>query len=149
MPSWIMTLVSLLTGLIPLATKIGALWEGSAGFGKIADLLASASPTLLKTLQQVGAAMFPSVDAQAQKVLAAIHLGYPEATKWVQASLNAIQATGYIHYGDPLVIDGDFGPKTFAAVVTLQAKLGLKATGAVTAAEYEAINKLLVSPKTV
>jgi hypothetical protein len=36
-----------------------------------------------------------------------------------------------------------FGPKTFAAVVVLQAKAGLPVTGAIAEAEYAVINKLI------
>jgi len=143
MLNWAMMLVSLFTGLLPVVKKIGEAWEASAGFGKIGEIIATVPPSTLKTLEQAGAALFPSADKAVQKILAAIHLGYPDSTKWLQTALNKIQGTGYIHFGDPLAVDGDFGPKTFAAVVTLQAKLGLKATGAVTAAEYEAINKLI------
>lgn len=136
----IMGIVSLITGLIPVATQIGHLWQSSAGFGAIASAILKS--TALKDLEAFGAAMWPNADAAIQKVLAAIHLGYPDATKWIQTSLNTIQATGYIKFGDSLLTDGKFGPKTFAAVVVLQAKLGLKATGAVADAEYAAINKL-------
>ena len=137
----ILGILSLVTGLLPLATQIGQLWENSAGFAKIAATLLN-SPAL-KSLEEVGAAMFPGVDKAIQTVLAALHLAYPQSTKWIQTSLNAIQSLGVIKFGDPLVVDGLFGPKTFAAVVVLQAHLGLKVTGAVTDLEYAAINKLL------
>jgi peptidoglycan hydrolase-like protein with peptidoglycan-binding domain len=137
----IMAIVSLISGLIPIATEIGHLWENSAGFGAIATAIMK-SPAL-KALEEFGASLFPSADKKIQAVLAAIHLGYPESTKWVQTSLNAIEKTGFIKFGDPLVVDGQFGPKTFAAVVVLQAKLGLHVTGAVAEVEYTAINKLI------
>lgn len=135
------TILTLVTGLLPLALQIGKLWESSAGFNAILNVVLS-SPAIAQ-LEAVGAALWPAADKAVQQVLAAIHLGYPAATKWVQTALNAIQLTGYIHFGAPLVVDGIFGPKTFAAVVVLQAKLGLPATGAVTQAEYDAINKLI------
>jgi lysozyme family protein len=101
------------------------------------------SSPALKSLEQFGAELFPSVDKGIQKVLAAIHLGYPQATKWIQTSLNTLQALHFISFGDPLVVDGVFGPKTFAAVVVLQAKAGLKTTGAVTEGEYAVINRVI------
>jgi len=140
----IMSIVSLVSGLIPIATQIGQLWQSSAGFGAIANAIMK-SPAL-KSLEEFGASLFPSADKKIQAVLAAVHLGYPESTKWAQTSLNIIQTTGFITFGTPLVVDGMFGSKTFAAVVVLQAKLGLPVTGAIAEAEYTAINKLIMPP---
>jgi peptidoglycan hydrolase-like protein with peptidoglycan-binding domain len=137
----IMAIVSLVSGLIPIATQIGQLWQSSAGFGAIATAILK-SPAL-KSLEEFGASLFTSADKKIQAVLAAIHLGYPESTKWAQTALNTIQTTGYIAFGAPLIVDGMFGPKTFAAVVVLQAKAGLPVTGAIAEAEYAVINKLI------
>lgn len=136
-------IITLITGLIPLATQIGQVWEQSGGFNKIAGILNALSSPAAKSLEQIGAQMFPKAAAAVQKVLAAIHLGYPQATKWVQVALNAAQSVGYIHFGAPLVEDGIFGRKTMAAVAALQAKLGVKATSAVTEVEYAALNLIL------
>jgi peptidoglycan hydrolase-like protein with peptidoglycan-binding domain len=132
-------ILSLVAGLVPVATQIGQLWQSSAGFAAIAKLI----PSALTELEMVGAAIWPAADKGLQKVLAAIHLAAPQSTQWIQTSLNTIQATGYITFGAPLLVDGIFGNKTFAAVVVLQAKVGLKPTGAVAALEYNAINALL------
>lgn len=136
-------IVSLVTGLVSLAPQIAQIWEASGGFAKIAAALNALSSPAAKSLEQIGAQMFPKAAAAVQKVLAAIHLGYPQATKWVQQALNAGQTLGYISFGDPLVVDGVFGRKTMAAVVALQKKLGLPTSGAVTEAEYGALNLLL------
>lgn len=133
-------ILSAIMGIVELAPKIKALWDSSAGFGKIAQLLTSPA---LRGLEQIGVELFPKADAAVQKVLAAIHLGYPDSTKWVQRALNAGQSLGFIDFGAPLVVDGIFGPKTKAAVAALQAKLGIKITSAVTEAEYAALNLLL------
>lgn len=139
------SVISLITGLIPLAQKIGQIWESSGGFAAIAREIMG-SPAL-KSLEEIGAQLFPLAAKEVQKVLAAIHLGYPTATKWLQQSLNALERAGVINFGDPLKEDGIFGPKTFAAVVVLQAKAGIKPTGAVADAEYAAINSLLEKAK--
>jgi peptidoglycan hydrolase-like protein with peptidoglycan-binding domain len=119
------------------------MWENSSGFSKIGEVVASAAPAVLKTIDEWAADKFPAVDASVRRILGAIHMWAPQSTKWVQQALNTIQTTGAIHFGDPLVVDGIFGNKTFAAVVLLQSKLGLKITGAVTDVEYAAINKLI------
>jgi hypothetical protein len=136
-----MNVVSLVAGLLPLVQKIAALWQNSAGFSAIASAILD-SPAL-KDFEAAGVALFPAAEKKIQAVLAAIHIGVPDATKWVQTALNAAQTAGYIHFGDPLEVDGEWGLKTFAAVVVLQAKLGIKVTGAVTDLEYKALNLLL------
>lgn len=137
--SW-QLIISLVTGLLPIVQKIGQLWQSSAGFSKIGELLTSPA---LKGLEEIGAQMFPQVEKSVQKILAAIHLGYPESTKWVQHALNIAQSAGFVNFGAPLRVDGIFGPLTHAAVVALQTKLGVQASGAVTDAEYKALNLLL------
>ena len=139
----ILTIINALIGFVPIATKVAQLWKNSAGFSAIAGELTSAAPAVLKTIDDWAAQMFPAVESAARRVLGAIHMWAPESTQWVQKSLNTIQSTGLIHFGDPLVVDGIFGNKTFAAVVVLQTKLGLKITGAVQQSEYDAINKLI------
>jgi peptidoglycan hydrolase-like protein with peptidoglycan-binding domain len=141
--SWaiVASIVSLFTTFLPLIPQITQLWKSSAGFPAIASAITS-SPAAAD-LAAVGAVLFPGADKSIQAVLAAIHLGVPEATKWVQSALNAAQKIGFINMGPDLVVDGKFGPKTFAAVVLLQAKLGVHATGAVATSEYAALNLIL------
>jgi peptidoglycan hydrolase-like protein with peptidoglycan-binding domain len=141
--SWaiIGAIVSLFSTFLPLIPQITHLWQTSAGFDAIAKVIAS-SPAAAD-LAAVGAALFPGAEKSIQAVLAAIHLGVPEATKWVQTALNAAQKIGFINFGPALVLDGKFGPKTFAAVVVLQSKLGVHVTGAVAGAEYAALNLVL------
>ena len=135
------SIISLLTTFLPLIPQITQLWKSSAGFPAIADVILK-SPAAAD-LAVIGAALFPSADKKIQAVLAAIHLGVPEATKWVQTALNAAQKIGFINFGPALAVDGSFGPKTFAAVVLLQSKLGVQASGAVASAEYAALNLAL------
>ncbi len=134
-------IVSLFSTFLPLIPQITQLWQSSSGFPAIAKVI-SASPAAAD-LAHIGAAMFPGADKSIQAVLAAIHLGVPEATKWVQTALNAAQKLGFISFGPALAVDGKFGPKTFAAVVVLQTKLKVTPTGAVATAEYAALNLVL------
>jgi len=138
-----LTIISAITSFMPIAQKIGVLWQSSAGFTKIAEQVVTAAPAAIKAIDEWAAQQFPAIEAGARRVLGALHMWVPESTKWVQRALNAAQIMGLIKFGDPLVEDGIFGNKTFAAVVVLQAKLGLKITGAVTDAEYKALNLVL------
>jgi peptidoglycan hydrolase-like protein with peptidoglycan-binding domain len=135
------SVVSLFTTFLPLVSQITQLWKSSAGFSAIASVILK-SPAAAD-LAAVGAQMFPSADKTIQAVLAAIHLGIPEATKWAQTALNAAEKLGFVNFGPALVVDGKFGPKTFAAVVLLQSKLGVPTTGAIATAEYAALNLVL------
>lgn len=135
------SIVSLFATFLPIVSQVAALWKSSAGFSAIAKVI-MASPAAAD-LMAVGAAMFPAAAKEIQAVLAAIHLGVPDATKWVQTALNAAEKIGYINFGPALVVDGKFGPKTFAAVILLQLKLGVPTSGAVADAEYAALNLIL------
>jgi peptidoglycan hydrolase-like protein with peptidoglycan-binding domain len=135
------SIVSLISTFLPIVSQVAQLWKSSAGFNAIAKVI-MASPAAAD-LVAVGAAMFPAAAREIQAVLAAIHLGVPDATKWVQTALNAAEKIGYLSFGPALAVDGKFGPKTFAAVVLLQSKLGVHATGAVASAEYAALNLIL------
>ncbi len=134
-------IITAITGLVSLASTIKRLWENSAGFAAIGREVTS-SPAA-RAIEELGAEMFPAAAKEIQKVLAAIHLSYPDATKWAQKALNAGETLGFISFGPPLVVDGIFGPKTMAAVRTLQTKLHVSTTGAVADAEYAALNLLL------
>lgn len=133
--------VSLFSTLLPIVSQVAQLWKSSAGFPAIAKVIL-ASPAAAD-LAAVGAALFPAAEKSIQAVLAAIHLGVPDATKWAQIALNKAEQIGFIDFGPALVVDGKFGPKTFAAVVVLQSKLGVHPTGAIADAEYAALNLIL------
>lgn len=135
-------IISAVTGLIELAGQIKKLWDSSAGFAAIGKLVA-ASPEA-HAIEELGAAMFPSAVKAVQKILVAIHLGYPDSTRWVQKALNAGQALGFFSFGMPLLVDGLFGPKTMAAVHALQVRLKIDpANSTVQEAEYAALNLFL------
>lgn len=134
-------IITVIAGLLPIVAQIAQLWQASAGFPAIAKVIASTP--IAQSLETLGAELFPSAAKLIQPVLAAIHLGVPDATKWVQGGLNAAQTMGFIKFGPALVVDGEFGLKTFAAVVVLQARLKVPVTGAVADIEYAALNLIL------
>ena len=67
----------------------------------------------------------------------------------IQEALNALQIEGEISFdgtgkgvGTPLVVDGHFGGRTFGAIKTLQAKLGLSVQEPLASVEYQALQAL-------
>ena len=96
-----------------------------------------------ETLADAGSALFPTLDPVFHAAAAALVHAHPDNTAYVQETLNFINATGYIKLDAPLVVDGSWGPKTKAAVMVLQAKLHVPATGFFVDAEYSALSVLV------
>lgn len=90
-----------------LATKIGTI----------------AGP-LLPILEQAGSQFFPKVAPELQAAATVMSQFDPSVTKWLQKALNQV-----LQPSPNLVVDGQYGPKTKAAVEQMQAKLGLKVDG--------------------
>ena len=82
------------------------------------------APDLAGVLETIGAQFFPKAASEIHIAAAAISAFDPSATKWIQGSINSIVVPS-----PNLVVDGQYGPKTRAAVEQLQAKLGLKVDG--------------------
>ena len=88
--------------------------------------------TLVPELEKIGAQLFPKAAPALHAAAAALVILHPDATSWLQAALNAIMSPADIQAatGKPaLDVDGHYGPKTRAAVESLQAKHGLPVTG--------------------
>ena len=86
-----LTIIGAITSFLPIAQKIGALWQSSAGFAKIGEEVASAAPSALKMIDEFAAQMWPAAEKKVQQVLGALHLWAPQSTRWVQQALNAAQ----------------------------------------------------------
>lgn len=75
-------------------------------------------------LEQLGQQFFPQAASQIHIAAVVMSQFDPSTTKWLQKSLNQLLAPS-----PNLVVDGQYGPRTKAAVEQLQAKLGLKVDG--------------------
>jgi peptidoglycan hydrolase-like protein with peptidoglycan-binding domain len=139
----IQMLISLIPALVQLIPTITSLWTRSSGNGLTKIAAVVQQTPIAKTLADIGAAMFPTLSPELHAAAAALVHAHPDNTAYVQDTLNFIQSTGYIHFGDPLDVDGSWGPKTKAAVMALQAKLGVPATGFFVDAEYSALSVLV------
>lgn len=75
-------------------------------------------------LELVGGAFFPAVKPELRVAAAVMASFDPSVTKWVQGGLNSL-----VTPSPGLVIDGIYGPRTRAAVESLQAQVGLTVDG--------------------
>lgn len=124
--------------LVQLVPQIQKAYNSSTGntLQSIQNVLTGTQ--LVQTLEGVGAQLFPKLAPEFHAAAAALVIAHPDATSWLQAALNAIDNAG-------LVVDGQYGPKTRAAVETFQAKEGLHVTGVAADAENYAIEAALAA----
>jgi murein L,D-transpeptidase YcbB/YkuD len=87
------------------------------------DATLAAAPDLIPLLQQIGTSMFPDIATQLSHVASAQALFDPTGVKWIQLALNLLGAD------PPLVVDGNYGPNTRAAVSKFQTEHALVVDG--------------------
>jgi peptidoglycan hydrolase-like protein with peptidoglycan-binding domain len=136
-------LATFVPALVQLIPQIISAWTRSSGnaIQKVAAVVAQTP--IASTLADIGAATFPTLAPELHAAAAALVHAHPDNTAYVQDTLNFINATGYIKLDAPLVVDGSWGPKTKAAVMMLQAKLGVPSTGFFVDSEYSALSVLV------
>ncbi len=104
--------------------------------------------TFLPALLQVGQ-IIPQVWPAASGILNALEHGVTTPAQQInvvsmlQEALNALQQAGEIQFGAPLVVDGQFGGRTFGAIKALQTKLGLTVQEPLASMEYRMLQALL------
>lgn len=129
---------SIVTQLLPLAFDIKNQIDSGTSFNSVTSIIKN--PTLIKAFETVGGQLFPQLKPELHAAAAIVTAFDPNHTKWVQNSLNALVP------GANLVVDGQYGPATKAAVIKLQAQLGVTSDGWVgditSAAIQLALNKI-------
>jgi len=136
-------IIAIVTSVISDIPAIVKAWDSapSNGLAKVGAVIAN-SP-VVNDLANIGAQLFPKLSPTIHAAAAALVIAHPNNTSWIQSALNVLASSGYISLPAQLVVDGLYGPKTFAAVEAVQTKLGLPVTGFVADAEYNAIAALL------
>lgn len=142
--NWSALLFAVLPELIQLAPKVISTWNSTASNNGLAKITAVVQQTpIADVLAEIGAVEFPKLAPELHAAAAALSHLHKDNTAYAQDALNIIASTGYIKLDAPLVVDGKWGPKTKAAVIMLQTKLGMPANGFLADAEYSAISALL------
>lgn len=113
----LLKLIPLIMRLIELAPKLQAALKSGAS---ILSVLQQFAPDLIQLVQDIGAEIFPALPPTAQADAGALRLDIERVRK-IQVALNARGAT--------LVVDGQYGAGTKAAVAAFQQANGLTADG--------------------
>jgi len=101
----------------------GLIDEATSNQDLTSKLKASAAP-LASLLEGIGAQFFPKVAPELHIAAVAMASFDPSVTKWLQRSLNQL-----VTPSPNLVVDGQYGPRTRAAVEAIQTQLSLKIDG--------------------
>lgn len=117
----ILSVIQLVVGLAP---AIKGIYDAATSNAGVVDEIKKLSAPLATLLQQIGQEFFPKANPTIAIVGGLVAAFDPNTTKWLQGSLNTLLALN-----PPLVVDGQYGPKTKAAVEQMQAKLGLTVDG--------------------
>jgi peptidoglycan hydrolase-like protein with peptidoglycan-binding domain len=120
----ILSVLQLVVGLVP---AIKGIYDAASTNLGVVDEIKKLSGPVASLLQSIGAEFFPKANPTIAIVGGLIAAFDPNTTKWLQGSLNTLLAgtAGYV----PLVVDGQYGPKTRAVVEQIQTKLGLTVDG--------------------
>jgi lysozyme family protein len=103
----------------------------------LGDALKKEAGPIVKMLEEIGAKNFPNAAPAIHAIGGAILAFDLDTTKWLQGALNNLGAS------PTLVVDGQYGARTAAAVEAIQTQYGLKVDGLAGNVTRAAINALL------
>jgi peptidoglycan hydrolase-like protein with peptidoglycan-binding domain len=106
------------------ASSIKAIYDAATSNKSVVDEITALSKPVADLLTKFGQEFFPKASPTIALVGGVIAAFDPNTTKWLQGALNVLLALD-----PPLRVDGQYGPKTKAAVEKLQTKLGLVVDG--------------------
>lgn len=115
----ILGMLPLIMRAVNLAQEISA--SGKSG-GSVIDIIKSQGPEVLDLITEAGGALFPELSKEDQAQAGATRFD-PAIVSKIQTKLNELGAT------PALVVDGDYGKLTKAAVTEFQKKNNLEADG--------------------
>lgn len=131
--------LSILQLAIQYGPTVKSIWDTASSNADAVNKITSLSKPLAVLLEQIGMNLFPKAAPQIHLVGGIIAAFDPNVTKWLQGSLNQL-----IKPSPGLVVDGQYGPRTAAAVEKIQAQLGLTVDGLAGQVTQAAIQALMV-----
>lgn len=119
-----MNWLSLIPMLMSGASAINSIVTIAQGNSDIVTKIREVLPHLAEPLESLGGLLFPAVKPELRIAAVAMTQYDLDLNKWLQAGLNA-----FVTPSPNLVVDGIYGPKTGAAVASLQKQLGMTVDG--------------------
>jgi hypothetical protein len=119
-----MNTFSIIQLLLGSASSIKAIYDAAHSNKSVVDEITALSKPVADLLTKFGAEFFPKASPTIALVGGVIAAFDPNTTKWLQGALNIL-----LRPSPNLAADGQYGPKTRAAVEQLQTKLGLTVDG--------------------
>lgn len=125
--NWLLSIPALFQNLGPVISLLPLVEKYFSGSLSLDDLIKAAGDlpaAAIKALEFIGAQKFPALAPQFHVVAVLTMTFHKDRIMWFQDAYNHL-----LQPPIPLVVDGLPGPKTDAAILTLQAKFGLAADG--------------------
>lgn len=122
---------------------IQGIWNVATSNEDVVTRIRHAAAPVAQLIEEVGGQFYPGAKSELHMIGGLITSFDPDGAKWLQGSLNA-------YLGTSLVVDGNIGPRTIAAVKEAQAKLGIVVdglAGKVTQAALDSAIQLLAAKK--
>jgi peptidoglycan hydrolase-like protein with peptidoglycan-binding domain len=136
-----MNMLALIPLFLQYGTIIESAWQASTSNEDFIARLKTAVPgDVLTVALQIAQSFFPGMQGTNQTLAGVLGVFNPTLIKYAQTACNLI-----LNLSPPLVVDGIYGPKTEAAIKSLQQNLGVSVDGLFGKVTEAAVKKLNIA----